>query len=66
MLVLSRKLGEKIVIGEGVTVSVMRVQGNRVQLGIQAPPDIRIHRSEVRDRCDATSAASQSSCEFWI
>ena len=47
MLVLSRKLGEKIVIGDQVTVTIVRLQGGRVALGIHAPDDVRVLRSEV-------------------
>ncbi|MDA7952016.1 MAG: carbon storage regulator [Pirellulaceae bacterium] len=47
MLILSRKSGEKIVIGENVTIRVNRVKGNRVTLAIEAPKDIRIIRSEL-------------------
>ncbi len=50
MLVLSRKPGQELMIGDDVTVSVVRVHGNRVQLGIVAPPDLRIQREEVRSR----------------
>ena len=42
MLVLSRKIGEKLVIGDNITVVVSRVAGNRVMLGIEAPHDVRI------------------------
>jgi len=64
MLVLSRKLGEKITIGKGVTVAVVKVHGNRVQLGIEAPPDVRIYRDEIRDRLEATTSkpCSPSEC----
>ncbi|HUE75028.1 MAG TPA: carbon storage regulator [Pirellulaceae bacterium] len=48
MLVLSRKIGEKLVIGEGITVVVNRIAGNRVTLGIEAPRDVRIVRAELR------------------
>ena len=50
MLVLSRKIGERIVIGENVTVMVMEVSGQRVRLGVVAPDDVPIHRAEVFDR----------------
>lgn len=50
MLVLSRKIGERIVIGENVTVVVTRVVGNRVTLGIESPEDVRIVRDELKDR----------------
>jgi carbon storage regulator len=47
MLVLSRKRGEKLVIGNGITVTVVEVVGNRVRLGIEAPDDVRILRGEL-------------------
>lgn len=47
MLVLSRKRGEQIVIGEDVVLTVVKILGNRVQLGIQAPRDVSIDRAEV-------------------
>ena len=50
MVVLSRKSGEEIIIGDDVVVSVVRVQGNRVQMGIEAPDNIRIIRSEIQTK----------------
>jgi carbon storage regulator len=47
MLVLSRKVGERVVIGENITVVVARLAGNRVTIGIEAPPDVRIVRGEL-------------------
>ena len=47
MLVLSRKIGEKLVIGDNITVVVSRVAGNRVTLGIEAPSEVRIIRGEL-------------------
>lgn len=47
MLVLSRKAGEKIHIGDGITIEVRRVAGNRVTLAIDAPRDLRILRGEL-------------------
>jgi carbon storage regulator len=48
MLVLSRKIGEKLVIGDNITVVVSRVAGNRVMLGIEAPQEVRIIRGELK------------------
>ena len=48
MLILSRKVGEKIVIGDGITVVVSRVSGDRVTLGFEAPPEMHILRGELR------------------
>ncbi|QEG41619.1 carbon storage regulator [Roseimaritima ulvae] len=47
MLVLSRKLNEKIQLGDNITVTVLRVQGNTIRLGIDAPRDVRILRGEL-------------------
>jgi carbon storage regulator len=47
MLVLSRKFGESIVIGDSITVTVMEVKGERVRLGISAPAEVPVHREEV-------------------
>jgi carbon storage regulator len=53
MLVLSRKLGESIVIGNGITVTVVEVHGERVRLGFSAPADVPIHREELQRKLDA-------------
>jgi carbon storage regulator CsrA len=47
MLVLSRKIGEKIVIDGNITVEVIKIQGNRMTLGIQAPNSVKILRGEL-------------------
>lgn len=47
MLVLSRRIGERIRIGGDVIVTVVRVQGEKVRLGIEAPPEVAVHREEV-------------------
>lgn len=47
MLVLTRKLGEVIRVGDAVTVRVLEVKGNQVRLGVEAPADVRIYREEV-------------------
>jgi carbon storage regulator len=49
MLVLSRKPGEKILIGDNITLTVVRVQGNQVRLAIDAPAEVRILRGELVD-----------------
>ena len=53
MLVLSRKLGEQIYIGENISVEVRRVAGNRVTLAIDAPKEIRILRGELKAAAEA-------------
>ena len=48
MLVLTRKPGEAIVIGDGITVTVVEVKGGRVRLGLSAPAEVTIHREELQ------------------
>jgi carbon storage regulator len=58
MLVLSRKLGERIVIDDHIVVTVVSVQGDKVRVGITAPPDVRVDRQEVhRRRAEFTPAS---------
>lgn len=50
MLVLSRKTGERIMVGERVTITVVQLGCGRVRLGIQAPAEVPVHRGEVYQR----------------
>jgi carbon storage regulator len=47
MLVLSRKLGEKIVIGDNIVVTVVKIDRNQIRIGIEAPSDIPVYREEI-------------------
>jgi carbon storage regulator len=49
MLILTRKLNEKLVIGDGIVVSVIEVRGDQVKLGIEAPKTVKVFRQEVYD-----------------
>jgi carbon storage regulator len=60
MLVLSRKVGEKLIIGDNITVVVNRVAGNRVTLGIEAPPEVRVIRGELRKAHEDALATSKA------
>ena len=64
MLVLSRKIGEKLVIGDNITVVVSRVAGNRVMLGIEAPQDVRIIRGELKAFGEPTAAVPAGAGSF--
>ena len=50
MLVLSRKLQERLMIGEDIVVTVLEIRGDKIKLGIVAPRDVAVDREEVRDR----------------
>ena len=52
MLVLSRKLGERITIGEDIVVTVVQISRDRIRLGFDCPPELRILRDELRHRED--------------
>jgi carbon storage regulator len=56
MLVLTRKPGQSIMIGDGVEVQVLSVAGEKVRLGITAPRDVSIFRNEVYDRIESEGA----------
>jgi carbon storage regulator len=64
MLVLSRKIGERLVIGDNITVVVSRVAGNRVMLGIEAPQDVRIVRAELKSFDDQPNATAPAASKF--
>ena len=59
MLVLTRKPGQSIMIGDGVEVQVLSVAGEKVRLGITAPRDVSIFRNEVYDRIDGEIPGSE-------
>lgn len=53
MLVLTRKAGESIVIGDNIEITVIETKGDQIKLGIKAPKDIDIHRKEIYDAIPA-------------
>jgi carbon storage regulator len=50
MLILTRRVGETVMIGEDVTVTVLGVKGNQVRIGVSAPRDVAVHREEIFER----------------
>lgn len=57
MLILTRRVGETVMIGDDVTVTVLGVKGGQVRLGVAAPKDVAVHRSEVAARIAADREA---------
>jgi carbon storage regulator len=64
MLVLSRNLGERIIIGNNIIVTVLEIRGDRVRLGFEAPNDVPIHREELHRRMAAEQGVTGAPLEL--
>ena len=61
MLILTRRIGETLMVGDDVTITVLGVKGNQVRIGVNAPKDVAVHREEIyqriqKEKTDGTSS----------
>jgi carbon storage regulator len=63
MLILTRRIGERIKIGDNVDVTVLGIYGHQVRIGISAPKNVAVHREEIFKRIEAEKRAARSTTE---
>jgi carbon storage regulator len=60
MLILTRRVGETLMIGDDVTVTVLGVKGNQVRVGVSAPKEVSVHREEIYERIKQEQKSNQA------
>lgn len=64
MLVLTRRQGESIVVGQNIVITVVEIKGGQVRIGISAPRDVQVHRQEIFEQVRAENAAAIASARI--
>ncbi len=59
MLILTRRVGESLMVGDDITVTVLGVKGNQVRIGVNAPRDVAVHREEIYQRIQEDEPAAE-------